>query len=50
MIEKTYNSATIEIESDEIVQAHKDIDDLNQAASALFRIPVFFSHQNLFTL
>lgn len=27
-----------------------DMIDLNNAASALFRIPVFFSHQNLFTL
>jgi hypothetical protein len=48
MVEKTNNS--VKIESDEILQARKDIDDLSQAASALFRIPVFFSHQNLFTL
>ena len=26
------------------------MNDLNEAASAFFRIPVFFSHQNLFTL
>jgi hypothetical protein len=39
MIEKQYNPVTIE--SDEIKQARKDIDDLSQAASALFRIPVF---------
>jgi hypothetical protein len=48
MIKKPYNP--VNIESDEIKQARKDIDDLSQAASALFRIPVFFSHQNLFTL
>lgn len=36
--------------SEEIRQANKDVNDLNEAASALFRIPVFFSHQNLFTL
>lgn len=35
---------------DEINQTRKDVNDLNDAASALFRIPVFFSHQNLFTL
>lgn len=35
---------------EEIRQARKDIRSLNAAASALFRIPVFFSHQNLFTL
>jgi hypothetical protein len=38
------------ISSEEIKQAYKDMDDLNEAASALFRIPVFFSHQNLFSL
>lgn len=32
------------------MQAYNDLNDLNDAASALFRIPVFFSHQNLFTL
>ncbi|WP_432776075.1 hypothetical protein AAFJ72_03520 [Brevibacillus gelatini] len=31
-------------------QAYADMNDLNNAASAFFRIPVFFSHQNLFTL
>lgn len=31
-------------------QHQQDLQDLTQAASALFRIPVFFSHQNLFTL
>ncbi|MFD2371408.1 hypothetical protein ACFSO0_15895 [Brevibacillus sp. GCM10020057] len=31
-------------------QAYADMTDLNDAASAFFRIPVFFSHQNLFTL
>lgn len=34
----------------EMQQACKDMDNLSDAASALFRIPVFFSHQNLFTL
>ncbi|MBI0581074.1 hypothetical protein IEC97_27555 [Neobacillus cucumis] len=28
----------------------RDLQDLNNAATALFRIPVFFSHQNLFSL
>lgn len=36
--------------SEEIKQAYKDMDDLHQAASALFIIPVFFSHQNLISL
>lgn len=31
-------------------QLSSDMNELSQAASALFRIPVFFSHQNLFTL
>lgn len=31
-------------------QLRRDMEDLTQAASALFRIPVFFSHQNLFSL
>jgi hypothetical protein len=31
-------------------QHKKEVQDLNEAASALFRIPVFFSHQNLFSL
>ncbi|MDC2867922.1 hypothetical protein [Bacillus sp. BP-3] len=31
-------------------QHEKDLQDLTEAASALFKIPVFFSHQNLFTL
>lgn len=34
----------------EIEQQHKDMQELSNAATALFRIPVFFSHQNLFTL
>jgi hypothetical protein len=38
----------------EILDAQQKIlngmEDLSKAASALFRIPVFFSHQNLFTL
>ncbi len=36
--------------SEEDQRMHADMNDLNDAASALFRIPVFFSHQNLFTL
>ncbi|OIK11329.1 hypothetical protein BIV59_12540 [Bacillus sp. MUM 13] len=31
-------------------QAQRDMQDLNDAATAFFRIPVFFSHQNLFSL
>ncbi|WP_378125323.1 hypothetical protein [Cohnella faecalis] len=46
-IKKQYEEQMI---IDEINQTHKDINDLNDAASALFRIPIFFSHQNLFTL
>ncbi|KEF39343.1 hypothetical protein M670_01106 [Schinkia azotoformans MEV2011] len=34
----------------ETEQCHKDIQDLNDAATAFFRIPVFFSHQNFFAL
>ena len=33
-----------------VEQCQKDMQDLNNAASALFRIPVFFSHQGLFSL
>ena len=38
------------ISKEEHKQAYADLNDLNEAASAFFRIPVFFSHQNLFTL
>jgi hypothetical protein len=31
-------------------QFAQDLEELNNSASALFRIPVFFSHQNLFRL
>lgn len=31
-------------------QLKKDMEELNETASALFRIPVFFSHQGLFSL
>lgn len=41
---KTRNTNT------EINQFYKAVEDLNDAAGAFFRIPVFFSHQNLFTL
>ena len=34
----------------EMVELQRDLEDLNNAATALFRIPIFFSHQNLFTL
>lgn len=36
--------------NEEYRQTYADMNDLNEAASAFFRIPVFFSHQNLFTL
>jgi len=39
-----------ELSREEMAQCYKDLQDLNDAASAFFRIPVFFSHQNLFTL
>jgi len=50
-----YNEESIhpvqkEMINEEMKQLQKDMNDLNEAASALFRIPVFFSHQNLFTL
>ncbi|MEC1716227.1 hypothetical protein [Schinkia azotoformans] len=38
------------LSTQETEQCHKDIQDLNDAATAFFRIPVFFSHQNLFAL
>lgn len=38
------------LSNQEMEQHKKDLQDLNAAASALFRVPVFFSHQNLFTL
>ncbi|WP_339258985.1 hypothetical protein [Lysinibacillus sp. FSL K6-3209] len=41
---KTRNTNT------EINQFYKAVEDLNDAAGAFFRIPVFFSHQNLFTI
>ena len=43
---KTRKNAT----NNEIDQFYKAVDDFNEAASAFFRIPIFFSHQNLFTL
>lgn len=38
------------LSKEEIRQGYKDLEDLSEAATALFRIPVFFSHQGLFTL
>ena len=38
------------LSEEEIKQFNKDVRDFNEAASALFRIPVFFSHQGLFSL
>ena len=40
----------ISLSQEEIDQCQKDMQDLTDAASALFRIPVFFSHQGLFSL
>ncbi|WP_028545638.1 hypothetical protein [Paenibacillus taiwanensis] len=46
-----YEEQSNEILSHEEREQHeKDLQDLTEAASALFRIPVFFSHQNLFSL
>ncbi|MCJ8009309.1 hypothetical protein ACFFF5_12905 [Lederbergia wuyishanensis] len=36
--------------ADAVKQFNQGVNELNQAASDFFRIPVFFSHQNLFTL
>lgn len=38
------------LSNEDMEQCHRDIQDLNEAATAFFRIPVFFSHQNLFAL
>ncbi|WP_419888281.1 hypothetical protein ACN6MT_23340 [Neobacillus niacini] len=40
----------ITLSNEEMLQCQRDIQDLNDAATAFFRIPVFFSHQNLFSL
>lgn len=40
----------VALSREELEQCHTDIQDLNDAATAFFRIPVFFSHQNLFSL
>lgn len=47
---KKDKQSKIRLSDEEIQQCQKDLQDLNQAASALFRIPVFFSHQGLFSL
>jgi hypothetical protein len=44
------NQSEISFSKAEIKQFNKDVRDFNDAASALFRIPVFFSHQGLFSL
>jgi hypothetical protein len=43
-------SPDLGLNEEEIAQCKIDLQDLNDAASAFFKIPVFFSHQNLFTL
>ncbi len=45
-----YDHENHHLSMEEMEQHHQDLQDLNNAATALFRIPVFFSHQNLFTL
>jgi hypothetical protein len=40
----------VTLSNEEMIQCQRDIQDLNDAATAFFRIPVFFSHQNLFSL
>ncbi|NRD78595.1 hypothetical protein HPT25_14630 [Bacillus sp. BRMEA1] len=45
-----YHKETHSFSNEELEQQHKDMQELSNAATALFRIPVFFSHQNLFTL
>ncbi|MCM3587333.1 hypothetical protein M3182_16470 [Mesobacillus maritimus] len=42
--------SNLTLSKEEMEQCYRDIQDLNDAATALFRIPVFFSHQNLFSL
>lgn len=44
------NSENKEIELAENYQLLRDMDELSDAATALFLLPIFFSHQNLFTL
>lgn len=38
------------VANQEVTSIHDDLREIQEAASALFRIPIFFSHQNLFTL
>jgi hypothetical protein len=38
------------LSTEEVEQQHKDLQDLNDAATALFRVPVFFSHQGIYSL
>lgn len=42
--------SNVTLSKEEIKQCYRDLQDLNDAATAYFRIPVFFSHQNLFSL
>ena len=44
------NEYEVGLSKEEFEQCRKDLQDLNDAASAPFRIPVFFSHQGLFSL
>lgn len=44
------NNANQMFSKKELQQHQKGAEDLSQAATALFRIPVFFSHQGLFSL
>jgi hypothetical protein len=49
-VKYTDSSLKEPLSNEEYRQTYADMNDLNEAASAFFRIPVFFSHQNLFTL
>ncbi|GEB33362.1 MULTISPECIES: hypothetical protein [Brevibacillus] len=49
-IQVVHSTPNTGLRKEEIEQCYQDLQDLNDAASAFFRIPVFFSHQNLFTL
>lgn len=41
---------TVSVSNNEIAQLQKDIQDLNDAVTALYRVPIFFSQQSLFSL
>lgn len=40
----------VSLSSQELKRYQREVQNLNDAATAFFRIPVFFSHQNLFSL